>query len=231
MAFDPNKSTTAAPAKAGAATGSAPRRRRAANKVVNLPPSPDFRLKFHPARWEFTDGQWLPQLGKLKLEPGIGGIDGRMNEGTARENARQIGWQIIDQDAIGEEYVVRYEVRGGFAHIAKWCTVKHMPGNMPASVKPDTAAFNAWRRSLIDRGIIPDIDEDVKAGFIEMKAAEVERLRNRAEHDPIVADRLAAHEAHLAAMRGEAPKPKPKPRRRRKKAAPKVEEVPNAVAD
>jgi hypothetical protein len=226
MAFNPN-TTAEAPSAAPAAqaAGEAPPRRRAAAKVVNLPRSPDFRLKFHPARWEFTDGEWLPQLGKLKLEGGIGGVDGRLNEGAARENCRQIGWQVLDQDALGEEYVIRYPVRGGFAHLERWISVKHMPGNLPASCKPDMKAYNAWRRSLIERSIIPAIDPDVKAGFVEIKQTEVERLRNRAEHDPIVADRLAENEAVLAAMMGEAPTPKPKRRKRRatkKKTAPKV---------
>lgn len=222
MAFNPN-TTAEAPTSAPAAqaAGEAPPRRRAAAKVVNLPRSPDFRLKFHPARWEFTDGEWLPQLGKLKLEGGIGGVDGRLNEGAARENCRQIGWQVLDQDALGEEYVIRYPVKNGFAHLEKWIAVKHMPGNLPASCKPDMKAYNAWRRSLIERSIIPAIDPDVKAGFVEIKQTEVERLRNRAEHDPIVADRLAENEAVLSAMMGEAPTPKPTPKRRKRRTTKK----------
>ena len=92
MAFTPNSDI------AGLMEGEAPLRRQAPGQVLNLTATPDFRYKHHPMRWECVRGRWLPQLAKLKLEPGVNGIAHDLGEAQARENARQIGWQILDQD-------------------------------------------------------------------------------------------------------------------------------------
>lgn len=240
MAFTPNAHPPDA-LDPSVVQGEAPTRRRAVGKTLNLRPTPDFRLKAHPARWECVGGEWLPQLGKMRLEPGLNGIDHRMGEAQARENARQRGWILLDQDTIGFEYVRRYPVRGGFCHLEKWVIVKSMPGNRPALLKPDTAGYNAFRRKLIEDGHVPPIDEDVKAGLIELKKRELDGVRGRAHLDPVIATRAKRYVEELAAMTGAttpAPKPKRKTRKRKaaakkappKKTAPPSVEVTNADA-
>ena len=184
MAFTPNSDI------AGLMEGEAPLRRQAPGQVLNLTAPPDFRYKHHPMRWECVRGRWLPQLAKLKLEPGVNGIAHDLGEAQARENARQIGWQILDQDHLGFEYVRRFRCRNGYVHLPMWTKLKVMPGNSPPMLKPDLENFDLFRQTMIDQGIINAIDEDVRQSYIDRQEARCARLAPSAERNPMIASEL-----------------------------------------
>ena len=110
-------------------------------------------------------GEFLPQLGKLKLDGGVGGCDYDPISGfkikDALENARQNGWVILMPKHVGVEYVRVYDTPGGKAHLSMWEIVIPEPGKKPATIVSDTPAYRTWLRGLIADGIIPNINPRV----------------------------------------------------------------------
>ena len=186
----------------GVITASAYQRRQTAADTVNLPPSPPFNLKHHPERWGIIDGEWLPILGKMKLEPGLNGITHTGGEGPAREGLRQKGWKLLEPEVIGEDYVSVYPGRRGPVHLEKWIQLKKAGNRI--IMKPDREAYKAFLKRLIKDGHIQPLDEDVKEILREQKKSRINRNLKAAQYDPAMAQRVDEDKELLKAMGGKA---------------------------
>ena len=153
-------------------------------------------------------GEFLPSLGKLKLDGGVGGCDYNPISGfkikDALENARQNGWTVLMPQHVGVEYVRVYETPGGKAHLSMWERVIPQPGRRPAAIVADTAAYHDWLRGLISDGIIPPIDPRVAEVMIEQLRERINRgFTRRASmptNNPALDSRLDAEGKRLQGM-------------------------------
>ena len=190
----------AAQAETGIITAAKYQRRQTAADTVNLPPSPPFILKHHPERWGIIDGEWLPILGKMKLEPGLNGITHTGGEGPAREGLRQKGWKLLEPEVIGEDYVSVYPGRRGPVHLEKWVVLKKAGNRI--IMKSDQEAYKAFLKRLIKDGHIAPLDEDVKEILREQKMSRIQRNLRAAEYDPAMKQRVQEDKELLKAMGG-----------------------------
>lgn len=155
----PAPPTSPAPRAVGAAVRveGRPGGRSELDKPLKLPASPDFYLIHHPNGWALEksdDGyELLPTLKEMVL---LGGINRVMltpngpDSGLARTKLRDSGWTVLeDQD----EYRVLVDVKDGVAHRLRWDVIHRYPDGS-SDVQFDRAGWLAWRRSLVERGVV-----------------------------------------------------------------------------
>ena len=161
----------------------------------------------HPNGWrlEQTDRgfELLPVLKDLTLVPGINRVElskaGPRSE-NARTRLRDQGWVVLDRHQ--EEYRVIVDVQGGLAHRLRWDIVDRYPDGT-YDLAFDHAGYAEYRRSLVERGLIPPPRPRV-----------VQKLRGRLErrlgrrmqhlHIPGVAVQQEQDQAELDAIEGAA---------------------------
>lgn len=139
----------------GAPTGAGP-------VLPQVPPGPAFVLLAHADRWAVgTDGRLLPELKRLKLQPGCNNVAAvPLADGTfgtprwqgAASTMNERGWQTIPTSAGpgGASYLRAYDVVGGVAHVTVFDQT--FPGS--AHVRCDRAALKAWVDGLVKAGTI-----------------------------------------------------------------------------
>jgi hypothetical protein len=173
---------------------------KATGRLPNIPGALfPWWYKHHPWRWHIVDGEVLPRLGKLKGDPGIGGVDDRGNTSFAKAKAEEKGWQIIPWDALGEHYVVEVASSRGKVYLPKWMTLRRV-GNRVVPT-PDIDAYHEFCRRLISEGIIAPPDPAVIDGMVEAQRQRFETVIGRLhdEENPTVKRELAALENAEAA--------------------------------
>ena len=183
---------------------------------------PRFFFQHHPMRWMFVGGEWLPQLAKLAVDPGVNGVTEGGGMDLAFAAAMRRGWQIIQPSdpRLGEyqDYLVSYpHEAGGNTYLDPFQEVTVEAGRM--FIEGGGESYHAFLRHLVTAGIVPPISPNVvrvKSHAVEKK---IERLQGAVSLNPanqIAAGKLKRAEATLAAMR-KAAEPKA-PRKPRKKA-------------
>jgi len=182
----------------GSPAGRIPQLPQASRQLINLPASPSFFLKWHPARWYMANGRLLPCLGKLVIEPGINGVDARGGHTIAKAEADRRGWTIIPWEVIPDGYVRAYDVRGGVAHMTRWERPKAI-GNR-AIIKTDEKGYHAFLQHLLDEGIVPPPDPDIVDAMSDVQRSRISRNLKRAKTDDGAAARLEADRARLAEL-------------------------------
>ena len=179
--------------------------------VLPMRAEPDFTLGHYPTEWEMVETEngleWLPRLKKLALVPGVNGVRQTRNgvdDRIARTTYTDQGWTLIPRD-LG--YVTAYPTTSGTTYLLTWDRPKRL-GNR-CIVK-----HNAFRRSLIEDGVIERPDPDALEAIAERLRRTIARNEKNA-HIAGVAEKIEADRELLAAMREE---PKPKKRGRKTKA-------------
>ncbi len=111
-AFDTAATTQAAPSGAvgGAAFVPGVDRDMGPNRAPRLTKRAPFLYFAHPERWQILDGDILPLLGKLKLQPGVMGVQrgrapGAVNLRLARVACEERGRTIIPVDSVPPTHV------------------------------------------------------------------------------------------------------------------------------
>jgi len=217
--------------------GRVPAQRQARIDRLNMARSADFLLKWHPARWHCVDGEWLPQLGKIRREHGVNGVDRRGDTALAETNATRRGWRIIPMAACPATmtpdglpgYVRVYDGRSGPVHMTPWELPKQVGGRV--ILKSNGDGYNEWLRWLVEQGHVWPADPDIIEALTDIQRARLERNQSNSEGDPRQQAKALAEASKLAAMikgaadleeSGELPiAPAPPPKRRRtKRAAP-----------
>ena len=185
--------------------------------VLPMRAEPDFTLGHYPTEWEMVETEngleWLPRLKKLALVPGVNGVRQTRNgvdDRIARTTYTDQGWTLIPRD-LG--YVTAYPTTSGTTYLLTWDRPKRL-GNR-CIVKHDDQGFNAFRRSLIEGGVIERPDPDALEAIAERLRRTIARNEKNA-HIAGVAEKIEADRELLAAMREE---PKPKKRGARKAKA------------
>ena len=187
-----------------------------------------------PTRWMFVETaegfEFLPQLGKLKIDPGVGGVlDG--GDTTAAEVMRaKKGWIIIrpNDPRLGDR---RHRVVKKFPH----ATGK--PFYTDASEEVDVVAgrlypteggedYYEFLRDLVTSGIVPPIHPMVLKAELEEQRSKVERRESMYSQNPAnaaLAARVEKEKKLLAAMEAHQVAAPPKPKRKRAPRKPKAE--------
>lgn len=182
--------------------GEKSQKRRPPPKVEESPP---FLFTHHHEAYTVQGGEVIPRLGKLKLLPGVNGVEedpktGRIIAGAAINEAREKGLVIIphDVDGPGTTYLCRPKGCPG-VHLSRF--EKVYPGS--SKIDCDEAAYVEWCRSLVQRGLVPAapayILERMRADLIR----QLEDLEDKRGVDSIrkrLARDLDAVERELAAL-------------------------------
>jgi len=178
-----------------------------------------FYFKHHPMRFMFVGGEWLPQLAKLRIDPGVDGVVSGGGIDLAVAGNMRRGWQIIQpSDArLGEyqDYMVALpHEAGGNTYIDPFQKITVEAGRM--FVEEGGEDYYDFLRHLVASGIVAPISDNIKKIKLHDIEKKVERLQGAVSVNPanqIAAGRLRQAEELLAAMRGD----KPKTRKPRKK--------------
>ena len=155
--------------------GTIPQPIRAVAPKLNHAPSPPFFLKWHPQRWELVEGELLPKLGRLAVEPGVNGVDKNGDPSLAFVSAKQRGWRVIGWDVITDGYVRVHQGNFGKVHLTKWQTPKQI-GNR-CIIKHDAQGYRQFLRELVASSVISKPDPDLLDAMIKEREAKVERAR------------------------------------------------------
>ena len=170
---------------------------------LNIHANHPFFLMHYPTAWDFVrtgkSGQWLPHFSELKEAPGINGVQ-QTKHGTdskfARVHHADLGYTILDYQS--HDYLARYPAKDGFYYTLKWAKPKMVGKAVFWSL--DDKAYNAWRKSLIDDGVIDMPHPEI----IELKIEAHNEKINRAmknQHIPEIKNRIAGWEDELKALK------------------------------
>lgn len=131
--------------------------------LLNVMPNAPFYLLHSPFAWELAQmGEkwvWLPQFGQLHEIAGVNGVEDTpqgADSTVSRMKLMENGQTVIDREY---GYIARYETKyGGYHYRMKWDVPKQIGGKVYWNT--DTVAFNEWRLSLVQMGIIdpPEIE-------------------------------------------------------------------------
>ena len=175
-----------------------------------------FLYMSHPLCFEFDEatGDWLPQLSKMYLDPGVCGVADNGDISLAVAGATQRGWQIVQPSdgRLGE--FVNYSQKlphsaGGFSYEPIFKNIDIEAGKVFTT--PRTEDFKAFRKHLVKSGVVPACTDNIKKLKTREQRALCERLEGRQANSPnnaALARRAAKAQALLAAMEG-----KPKARK------------------
>lgn len=123
-----------------------------APRLPKLPPNSPFLLMHHPSRWDVIEGKVRPMLVRLPITPGLNEVTSKGDYGPAILKAESEGYVVLTSAMVGESYLARFEVQGGWHYELKWAEFD--PGEDTADV--DMAAYCEFLDSLVERGIIAE---------------------------------------------------------------------------
>jgi len=152
-------------------------------QLVNLHPAASFYYWWHEARWTCMDGEWLPQLGIMRLDPGVDGVAEGGSKKIAEMDAKAKGRTLIPHDAIKltmpdrTSYVRAFKVRAGENrtgkhHMSVWETPKQIGAKV--IIKSDTDGYRDWLRALVREGYIPPPDPDIVDALLDSQRQRLE---------------------------------------------------------
>jgi hypothetical protein len=198
-------------------TPPAPHVRKPSVSYPRLAAEPNFVFIAHAEAWLVLHGLIVPRLGKAAMQPGVNRVDSTGDPTDALAFYRRRGWTPIpvDIDAEGDptdgdkphpSYVKAYRVKPKgrrdqdyepqqFAHMDRWITV--YPGS--PQITEGGLPYAKWCRSLVDRGVIPDILPHVT----ERLLADAERLLEEyeARNSPKLRGAVAAQKQTMKVLR------------------------------
>ena len=130
---------------------------------LNVMPNAPFYLLHSPFAWELTQmgdtWVWLPQFGQLHEIAGVNGVESTpqgADSTMSRMKLMENGQTVISRDF---GYIARYETKhGGYHYRLKWDIPKQIGNKVYWNT--DTAAFNEFRLSLVEMGVVapPEVE-------------------------------------------------------------------------
>lgn len=180
---------------------------------VEAPRGP-FVLVFNPDSWIQVGDEVLPLLSEQPLIPGVANIRAHHDKATgrttwdldlfdvalARKGARRIpstACTAADAPDGKPGYVRRKEVEGGYWHHTPWESTSAV--GTRAVHRTDNAAYWAWVRKLMDRGVIPRPDASIIARMADQAQSIADAASAR--HDDASKRLHAAKSAAAARLR------------------------------
>jgi len=195
--------------------------------------------------------EWLPVVKPFHWHPGVNGVKNgpkgsdSPDPDQARGKMAREGWHFIPWDAFPGGYIVEYDGQRGTVYADVWMA-PYVHGHGPRAVVnweregPDCPAiaedgisFNAWRRSLVTSGLVPEITRLAMARRIKIQENRLDRRIMQAANMPSarVQEKAAQAEEVLQAMKASAPEPVTRPQgRRRAGSAPAPNPAPSKGA-
>ena len=179
--------------------------------VLFSKPTPKFVFMHHPNMWDLcktADGkhELLPKLIQFQLVPGLNGIRSRRGGGYDTAMAKTIqqenGWVFIDSDTAGDGgYLREFDGYKGKIYKDKWSYPRQIGGGSRARViwEYDLDGYNAWRRSLVEKGTIEKADPSTIDLKIELIQKRIER-KSKFSHIPDVNVELDKYNIELSAL-------------------------------
>jgi len=211
-AFDTAANTQAAPSGAvgGAAFVPGVDRDMGPNRAPRLTKRPPFLYFAHPERWQIIDGNILPLLGKLKLQPGVMGVQrgrapGAVNLRLARVACEERGRTIIPVDSVppahvapGEapSYLRTIDSTSGPVVLSRY----EMAFAGSAATKCDAKSWAEFLRHQIDAGVVEPAPTWVLERMRDSRAKSLERMESNQSTNRAKRERLQAEVDVLDAM-------------------------------
>lgn len=174
--------------------------RSSANSKRNQESLPKIRNKFpfifqaHPFRYYFDEADfdagndgWLPALGRINVSPGVGGVgDGNVTT-MAEVKAADKQWVVLKEGdpRLGPYafYTQRFPSAGRSAVYGSiWDSVKLLGGKVLWQF--DEKGYREFLRYLVDSGVVPAIDENVKEMMTDDKRTKLDRMEGRLSANP-----------------------------------------------
>lgn len=212
-----------------------PERPQSIAPVVNAPAQVPFFYMAHSNRYDLFDGELLPVLSKLRLQPGIEGVDHRGDHMIAKAAKERRGWELIDWDALrcsafGQdhtEYLHYFDGKAGRIYVEIWTKPVQMRGGTP-SWQTDQEGYRQFLRDLVAKDLVPPPDPNLIESLEARLQASIDRMTPRAMNSPAIQRQVKRCEEQLEklqAIKNGAPlvapevveKPAPTKRRRRTK--------------
>jgi hypothetical protein len=158
---------------------------------VRYEPSPPFLLVWAPLRYQLdADGEIIPQLGKMPIEPGINGVNARGGYAVAKAAQAERGRLVLDP---GEHYCTAADTPDGQPgylratqtaagpyHHTPWERLEVHAGQ-GTIIEHDPEGYRAWLRALVDRGHIPEVHPSVVARLRDRTEATLDSASARGE--------------------------------------------------
>lgn len=171
----------------------------AAGLALNPNDYPDFRLMYHPRRWQFFETErgnvWLPNLAALHLVPGLNCVDKDGGTSLAFAEREDMGWTVL-RDAVS--YVGQHNAQplpsGKIPkiYLPLWMRPQVMAGTV--RVVYDRAEHVKFLIGLVVSGKIPNVE----AGVVELLRSRIQDEHDR-DSGESTADGKAAGRAKKAA--------------------------------
>jgi len=167
-----------------------------------------FMYMHHPHRWQFIEetGEWLPLLGKLKTDPGVGGVTDEGGTDLAVAQHTRRGWHMIrpSDERLGKFrwYVQKIPKAGkGSVYCDATESVEVVGGR--AFWAAGGEAYYEFLRHLSSSGIIATVSKQVVRLKVEQQLQTIDRMQSavaNAPHNQILSARLDAATRTLEAM-------------------------------
>jgi hypothetical protein len=167
-------------------------------KVTAVSPIPPFFLMAHPERWAILRGKLRPVLGRLKLVPGVSGVErtrkGLTKVALARAHYEERGWQILPHtvlppsQAARGSYICRPAGRPD-VHLCYWQQVFGGSSAMRADLEMQDE-FLDW---LTDGDVIQPPEAVVVEKLLQQKRGEYEKAADKGQTDPSVQGQGCVH--------------------------------------
>jgi hypothetical protein len=185
---------------------------------INISPNAPYYLMHHPAQWELViendKAEWLPTFSSLYEIAGVNGVQSTPagpDSTMARVHYMDKGFTILPQE-LG--YQTRYPTRmGGYYYTSIWDEPKQVGTKLFWST--DEAAYNQWRRDLLESGTIAPPEPEILELLVERHEKRIERNISM-QHIPEIAKKLDDMREQLTAMQqatGVTPEPTTKKRK------------------
>ena len=165
-------------------------RKSEANKGPNGSPT-RFLLGFLPQKWQYNGvvGRWLPMMSHVPLDHGVNGV--RITQGPAGKKPRvhdsilRALWVrkdgvLIDphDERLGEfAGVVRDEPDEANRDVFFTIFQNHKRIGKTAFWSHNAAAFLAFQLKVVEAGLIPKLDRDIREVLIDQMSSEVDHIR------------------------------------------------------
>ena len=178
-----------------------------------------FLYKSHPMRWTWHEGreQFVPQLGKMFVDPGVGGVRDGGDISLAVAQAMQAGWTMIDPKVLAAHpdpdvkatagYCSRFQKegtgkRGRFYHEDSSASYRKVGHRVFWS--PDGDKYWGMVSLWILHGIVPPPEDIVIESRVMAQEERLTSVRNRASantNNPQMLANQSREEKRLKAMR------------------------------
>ena len=175
---------------------------------------PPFVFKHHPKRWFFSDERqrWLPQLAKIVISPGIGGVGEDRSITRAHARAIEDGWTVImpSDQRLGDYKDYTQAIphsSGGSSVIDMFQGVEVEFGQ--AFYQEGGDAYLDFLAPLVKASIVPPMSKNVLRLLMGRQRELVDRLENQLRTNPsneYVASRLNTQKKRQDLMMGKKPR-------------------------